>query len=510
MEQKQTDAATKVKHTFMDRLETAAAAPVFLHDRIQEAFDRVVIYIWRSIVTEYHNARTRYRASSREMIVSGFILSLVICALLLTFEYNTVYEYSYNGRVLGYVKRQETVTDLLEVAGEGMSGNSDINIVFTANDNVTFRKVALAKHDIDTSDQVLNKLTYMTEIEVSATGIYYDGKLVALVENDIVANNLIANMLKTYGKADDGMVVQEASFKYPVETGQIDVMLTSLVSRNKAFSLLSQGGSYRLQHMVKPDETVESIAEAYGVEPTNIFEEGRSIPATEVIAGEVVTIKKDVDPIVVRIEEKGTTSEVMRFTRETKDTPDLWIGQTEIEQKGEDGKKLVTGTIVKENGVEVERNITNTEIVKEPVTEIVLNGTTERPKTAPTGIFAMPLKDHYTVTSPYGFRWGRLHAGVDMACPSGTTVYASDGGVVVRASWYSSFGNCIEIEHLDGTYTRYAHLSGYLVSAGDEVYQGQEIGFVGSTGFSTGPHLHFEIHPYGTSTIDPASVLDIY
>ena len=477
---------------------------------IQDAFDRAIITIVRSFVTEYHNARKRYMASSGEIFKAVFALIVVICGLLLVFDHYTVYEYSYNGRVLGYVRSEDTVVDLLDVASEGLSVNSDVSFAFTANDNVTFRRVALANHDLDTSDQVLNKLTYMKDIEVSATAIYYDGHMVALVENETVAQLLITNVLTTYGTPDTNMNVVEVGYKRPVTTGQVDVLLPSLASRRQAHELLTQGGKFTIRHIVKADETLESLAEAYDVPVTEIYEGGHTVPAESVSAGEVVTINKEVEPVVVRMEENGTTTEVMHFVRETRDTEDLYIGQTEIEQKGEDGLRRVTGTIVKENGTIVQRDISKSEIVKAPVTEIVLNGTSDRPKTAPTGKFAMPLHDSYTVTSPYGQRWGRLHAGVDMACPTGTLIYASDGGVVIRASWNGTYGNCIEIEHNDGTYTRYAHLSGYIVSEGEEVYQGQEIGYVGSTGFSTGPHLHFEIHPYGGDSIDPSSVLPIY
>ena len=119
----------------------------------------------------------------------------------------------------------------------------------------------------------------------------------------------------------------------------------------------------------------------------------------------------------------------------------------------------------------------------------------------------MPL-DNATLTSDYGMRihpvlgGRRNHKGIDLAQPSGTPVYATADGVVGKAEWFSSYGNYIQIEHGAEMQTRYAHLSGYAVAAGEQVRKGQLIGYVGSTGRSTGPHLHYEVRVAGEA-VDP-------
>ena len=95
-----------------------------------------------------------------------------------------------------------------------------------------------------------------------------------------------------------------------------------------------------------------------------------------------------------------------------------------------------------------------------------------------------------------------MHKGVDWACPIGTTVYASCGGTVIQASYSGGYGNCVVISHPDGRMTRYAHNSKLLVSAGQHVEQGQPIALSGSTGRSTGPHVHFELYING-SAVNP-------
>lgn len=104
-----------------------------------------------------------------------------------------------------------------------------------------------------------------------------------------------------------------------------------------------------------------------------------------------------------------------------------------------------------------------------------------------------PLASYVYISSPYGMRHGKMHTGTDFAASAGTSVFAWKSGTIIQASWNGSYGNFISIQHNDGTVSRYAHLSGYACSVGQCVTQGQTIGYVGSTGNSTGAHLHFEI-----------------
>lgn len=110
------------------------------------------------------------------------------------------------------------------------------------------------------------------------------------------------------------------------------------------------------------------------------------------------------------------------------------------------------------------------------------------------------------LTSGYGRRWGRLHAGVDLAAGMGSPVRAVTGATVLSAGTESGYGRCIRLLHADGTVSVYAHMSALLVSKGEQVAPGEQIGREGSTGQSTGPHLHFEIRING-APINPATWL---
>ena len=110
------------------------------------------------------------------------------------------------------------------------------------------------------------------------------------------------------------------------------------------------------------------------------------------------------------------------------------------------------------------------------------------------------------ITSPFGMRWGTLHPGIDLGASYGTPIHAAGSGTVVWCGWMSGYGNLVMIDHHNGLATAYGHQSRIAVGCNQEVAQGQVIGYVGSTGFSTGPHLHFEVRLNGTP-VDPLGYL---
>jgi murein DD-endopeptidase MepM/ murein hydrolase activator NlpD len=131
--------------------------------------------------------------------------------------------------------------------------------------------------------------------------------------------------------------------------------------------------------------------------------------------------------------------------------------------------------------------------------------TSSEPPAAPSGTgFAWPLTG--PITSPFGMRWGTLHPGIDIGVPTGTPIHAAGPGTVVWCGWMSGYGNLVMIDHHNGLATLYGHQSRIAATCGEQVTTGELIGYVGCTGFCTGPHLHFEVRLNGTP-VDPLGYL---
>lgn len=118
-----------------------------------------------------------------------------------------------------------------------------------------------------------------------------------------------------------------------------------------------------------------------------------------------------------------------------------------------------------------------------------------------------PFSD-YSLTSGYGWRWGRMHPAQDLGAPSGTAVRSMSTGTVIFSGWSNQgYGYMVQIRYWDGTVSWYAHNSRLLVSVGQKVKPGQTVAYSGNSGNSTGPHLHLEIHPKGGAAVVPTTWL---
>ena len=177
-------------------------------------------------------------------------------------------------------------------------------------------------------------------------------------------------------------------------------------------------------------------------------------------------------------------------------------GYEETTQKGVAGENKVTKKIQKVNGEIVNTVTVSTEVIKEPIKEII----TKSDKVAgygsvvaTRGQWGWPATCS-SVSSGFGWRWGALHDGTDIAgCGYGSNIFAAQAGTVVQSSSKFDNGQYITIDHHNGYYTMYAHLSARYAKVGDYVEKGQVIGAMGQTGFATGVHLHFAIwrgYPY--------------
>jgi murein DD-endopeptidase MepM/ murein hydrolase activator NlpD len=263
----------------------------------------------------------------------------------------------------------------------------------------------------------------------------------------------------------------------------------------------------------KAKEVVKEVANIYKTEKTvDVTIEEKTSPKEMSIENrdpkpDIMTVSEAVDKITkkenvtVLTKEIVTEEKTVDFGRTEKRTKELSVGEMKIQKKGTKGSKKVTKEITKENGEVIKTDVKSEVLTKAAKPQVVLVGTRVEnggenvsldESAAGTGELGRPLTA-LNITSKFGPRWGRFHQGVDLAMSTGTPIYAADNGTVIYAKNNGSYGKLVKIDHGNGMLTYYAHCNAFVADVGDSVKKGETIAKVGSTGNSTGPHLHFEV-----------------
>ena len=437
----------------------------------------------------------RYSEDHKKGMLMVFAIAMmVVMGAAGVLNYCTAYEYSYNGQKLGLVKEKDDVLQITDLVQGALTEEKNMKIVIDAKDDITFhRKLALDESQIDDSEQVLKRLTYMGDLKVKAIGIYVDGKKIGAVQDRKTAEKALKDVADKYTKEGDNIEVESVRFLEKVDIKTANTDLEDLHSEEEMVDLLCTSGEKETVHKVVAGDTLHSIAKKYDVWEDQLLADNKGINSKKLELGSNIIVKQQAPVLTYEVVEKITYDKVIEHKVEEQKSADIYEGMTETQQAGSDGLSEITARVTLQNGKKVEEEDLVTTVKEEPVTEVVLVGTKERPPTVGSGKYIWPLKDSFTQTSGFGSRWGRQHKGIDLAVSVGTTVYAADGGTVVEAQYSGSYGNVVMIDHQNGQETRYAHNSKLLVKKGDKVYQGQPIAKSGNTGRSTGPHVHFEI-----------------
>ena len=437
----------------------------------------------------------RYSEDHKKGMLMVFAIAMmVVMGAAGVLNYCTAYEYSYNGQKLGLVKEKDDVLQITDLVQGALTEEKNMKIVIDAKDDITFhRKLALDESQIDDSEQVLKRLTYMGDLKVKAIGIYVDGKKIGAVQDRKTAEKALKDVADKYTKEGDNIEVESVRFLEKVDIKTANTDLEDLHSEEEMVDLLCTSGEKETVHKVVAGDTLHSIAKKYDVWEDQLLADNKGINSKKLEVGSNIIVKQQAPVLTYEVVEKITYDKVIEHKVEEQKSADIYEGMTETQQAGSDGLSEITARVTLQNGKKVEEEDLVTTVKEEPVTEVVLVGTKERPPTVGSGKYIWPLKDSFTKTSGFGSRWGRQHKGIDLAVSVGTTVYAADGGTVVEAQYSGSYGNVVMIDHQNGQETRYAHNSKLLVKKGDKVYQGQPIAKSGNTGRSTGPHVHFEI-----------------
>lgn len=290
----------------------------------------------------------------------------------------------------------------------------------------------------------------------------------------------------------EGEQVIGVKFSPSIEYSSSICNIDDLVTKQQIGNLILTGEKESAKvGLLSNESTTETLAEMNGLN-YNDFKllnyrvlTNQSIP----YVGQKFNITPMIQSIQIQVEKEVVKQEVIEYITETIEDPTLPVGETYTEQEGYNGIKLTSYKESYINGERVSQDKISETVLNEAQNRIVVKGTKEIPSRG-TKDWKWPTS-RYTISCAYLCYSG--HYALDISAYVGQPVYAADNGVIIQAGWNGAYGYSILINHNNGYYTRYAHLSTVDVSVGQVVAGGQLIGKAGNTGNSTGPHLHFEI-----------------
>lgn len=371
----------------------------------------------------------------------------------------------------------------------------------------------------NTKTQVINKIIYILLTIIMGIGVIDLGSKITMIK---------ANRQNTVSQGD--AVKNKSVYASTIYINGKEAL--NIVNKTQAFMLISQAKKLLMNRY-----------KLYNVNASNIkLKDSIMIKRNKVTKSSINSysnaLKRLVSNLNLKWEEKVENYFQIPYTSKVNTNSKLLKGSITITQKGINGQKLEQRLIEKENGKIIAKRLLTSKVIKEPITEYKVIGTAQpntinNTKTAENkpdsfdskaatafssldrsqntsqeqegdlaieiaGIkstFSKPVTGF--LSSKFGIRWGKMHDGVDLGADYGQDIRAAYSGKVIYSTWCNGYGNLIEIELGYGYTTYYGHCSAILVKDGESVVKGQVIGRVGSTGHSTGPHLHFEIRKDG-------------
>jgi murein DD-endopeptidase MepM/ murein hydrolase activator NlpD len=391
-------------------------------------------------------------------------------------------ELTYNGKVLSAKEVYEKIKDIESFTIDGyvitIKGDDDTKYIYTL-DKEYFKKAVEKTVNIFMGETNYNNYINDTQEEIKDFG--------SIIENVYIDEEI--TIKQTHIPTNENIITSEEDMaKY---------VLFSTTEKQKTYTVQAGDTIEKVayNHQLSSEEFL--VANPEFTDVTNLL-----YPGQEVIIGLISP------QISVVVEKHIVEKQIRRFETIIKYDPSLAMGSGYEKQAGADGEDKVTMKVRYVNGYSEPVYIVSTEELKPVINRIYIKGGKIIPYVGDSKYWGWPTIKHCRISDVFGYSRGRLHAGIDISgCGKGSPIYATNNGTVIFTGYEAGgYGNWIEIDHNNGYTTRYGHLSKIYVKKGETVEKGHVIGAMGSTGRSSGTHLHYEIRYHGV----PYNPLNFY
>lgn len=440
-------------------------------------------------------------------------------------EPNLFYQVYLDDELLGTIKSKDKLLRMIDKQGTYIKNKYKTKQVLAPN-GLEIKKIVTYKDELDNPEEIYKKIEEKKPFTIPGYRLTLkDGDKTnkIYVTNKNIIEEALENTVKTfvgeeaYQAYQDGTQERITTTGSEIENVYIQTHMTikkmNIPVTNRIFIDEAELSKYLLygdnttdsKYTVQLGDTIEQVAYKNKISPEEflIYNPQFTSRSNLLFPGQVVTIGM-IDPKVqVVVESKVVTDVETKFKTEERYDANRLVGDDEVIQKGENGLVRTTQRVYHMNGSLVSAETQATEELKPTINAIIVRGEKEIPSVG-SGAWYWPVNSYsflrgieYWVDPDDGVR--KAHTGIDIADNCGKPIYAGNNGVVVQATSYYPNGIFVTINHNNGYYSLYAHMSRFVVSVGQVVSKGQIIGYVGQTGQAYGCHLHYEIFTGGLS-----------
>lgn len=363
---------------------------------------------------------------------------------------------------------------------------------------IDYQRTFASRGDIISGKELEKIIRDTVDFTMAASALIVNGNPIAYLESKAQAEQLLKKLKEECAVVDDGEKLISVTFAEKVTIAEKSVSSEQVMTFDEAYQLVTTGTDKPEKYIVQEGDNLWLIARRNDMYVDDIMR-ANQLKSEDLQIGDELILVKSQPYINVVAKVEGEKIEVIPF--ETKTEIDKNASGVRIKQDGRNGEKKIVYVATKVNGVLEEREVKEETILKEAVARIIVKGN-QITVASRGGGGSLDWPAYGPITCYYG----RGHTGLDIAAKAGSAIKAADSGTVTFTGWQGGYGNFIIVNHGNGIVTRYAHCSSISVSKGQQVARGQTLGTVGSTGRSTGPHLHFEVLS-GGSFQNPLSYL---